>query len=292
MQDVISGLWAAVATPLDPAGAVDHAGLVRHCQELLATGCDGLVLFATAGEGPSFAAAERLAATEALLQAGVPASSLALGTGCPAVPDTVALTRGALAMGLTHVLILPPWFFRDATAVGIEDAFAAVIDGVASARLRATLCHDPAVSGVPVPAAVLGRLRQRFGGLIAGVEDATGDPAGLRAFRALAPSCAVLVGAEVEIARSLAEGATGTISAMANLVPGLVRAMFNQAAAETPMREARSLLDGSAFIPLLKSVLAARTGDGAWRAVRPPLRPAEATAGARIAAALEARRAA
>jgi hypothetical protein len=58
------------------------------------------------------------------------------------------------------------------------------------------------------------------------------------------------------------------------------------------MRQARALLDGPSFIAVLKSVLAARTGDGAWRAVRPPLRPADATIGARIAAALEARRAA
>jgi 4-hydroxy-tetrahydrodipicolinate synthase len=292
MHDVISGLWAAVATPLDPAGAVDHAGLVRHCQWLLASGCDGLVLFGTTGEGPSFAAAERLAATEALLQAGIPAARVALGTGGPSVPDTVALIRGALAIGLTHVLILPPWFFRDVPDQGLEDAFAAIIDGVGSARLRATLTHIPRVSGVAVPAASLGRLRRRYGALIAGVEDGGGDLAGFRAFRAAAPACGVLVGAEPDIARALALGGTGTISAMANIVPSLVRAMFADAAAEPPMRRACALLDGPAFIPMLKSVLAARSGDGTWRAVRPPLRPADASAGARIAAALEARRAA
>ena len=35
---------APVATPLDPAGAGDDAGLVRHCQWLLASGCDGRAL--------------------------------------------------------------------------------------------------------------------------------------------------------------------------------------------------------------------------------------------------------
>ena len=163
MHDVIRGLWVAVATPLDAAGAVDHEALVRHCQELLATGCDGIVAFATTGEGPSFAIPERLAAVEALLQAGIPSLRIALGHGvCPAIPDTVSLTRGALALGLMHALILPPYFFRDVPAQGIEDAFAAIIDGVASDRLRATLYHIPRCRASAVPA---GRARAAAGAL-------------------------------------------------------------------------------------------------------------------------------
>ena len=103
------------------------------------------------------------------------------------------------------------------------------------------------------------------------------------------------------IAPALALGGTGTISAMGNVAPGLVRAtfdgptLFDSLASEAALRKASTLLDGMPFIPALKSVLAARSGDGAWRAVRPPLRPADAAAGARIATALtaiEARRAA
>jgi 4-hydroxy-tetrahydrodipicolinate synthase len=301
MDDVIRGLFVAAATPLDPAGAVDQEALVRHCQGLLAGGCDGVALFGITGEGPSFASRERLAAVEALLQAGIPAARIVLGTGCPAIPETVRLTREALALGLRHALILPPYFFRDVAEQGIEDAFAAIIDGVASDRLRATLHHIPALCGVGVTAAALGRLRARYGRLLAGVHDSSGDLAGLRAFRQAAPECACLVGAESEIARARALGATGSIGAMANLVPGLVRAMFagppgqDHSGDEAALRKACALLDGMAFIPALKSVLAARSGDGAWRAVRPPLRPADAAAGARIAAALtaiEARRAA
>ena len=286
MHDVIRGLWVAVATPLDAAGAVDREALVRHCQALLTAGCDGLALFGTTGEGPSFATPERLGALEAVLQSGIPAPRLALGTGCPSVQETVMLTRGALWLGLTHALILPPYFFRDATPQGIEDAFAAIIEGVGSDRLRATLYHIPQVSGVPVPPAVLARLRARFGRLVAGVKDSTGDFPTFRAFRQAAPDCGCLVGAEVEIARALAYGGTGTICGMANLVPGLVRAMFATPAAEPAMRQAVALLAGHPFIPALKSALAAQTADGAWRAVRPPLCPAPPELGARIAAAL------
>jgi 4-hydroxy-tetrahydrodipicolinate synthase len=288
MNDVISGLWVAVATPLDPAGAVDRDALVKHCQWLLANNCDGLALFGTTGEGPSFSASERLAAAEAVLQAGIPATQISLGTGCPAVPDTVAMTRGALALGLTHALILPPYFFRDATEQGLEDAFAAVFDGVGSDRLRATLYHIPQVSGVAIPPGVLGRLRQRYGKIMAGVKDSTvtGDLKNFKEFRAAAPECGCVVGLEVDIWRSLQLGGTGSINGMSNVVPAMVRAMFNDPDAEVTMRKAATLLAGLPFAAAVKSALAARTGDGAWRAVRPPLRPVDAAVGARIAAGL------
>ena len=288
MNDVISGLWVAVATPLDPAGAVDHDALVKHCQWLLANNCDGLALFGTTGEGPSFSGSERLAAAEAVLQSGIPATQISLGTGCPAVPDTVAMTRGALALGLTHALILPPYFFRDATEQGLEDAFAAVFDGVGSDRLRATLYHIPQVSGVAIPPGVLGRLRQRYGKIMAGVKDSTvtGDLKNFKEFRAAAPECGCVVGLEVDIWRSLQLGGTGSINGMSNVVPAMVRAMFNDPAAEVTMRKAANLLAGLMFPAAVKSAMAARTGDAAWRAVRAPLRPIDAAVGARIAAGL------
>jgi 4-hydroxy-tetrahydrodipicolinate synthase len=288
MEDVIRGLWSAVATPLDATGAIDHDALVRHCQWLLANGCDGLALFGTTGEGPSFGSSERLAAAEAVLRANIPPARIQLGTGCSAIPEAVNLSRGALALGLMHVLVVPPFYFRDVTEEGIEDAFAAIIDGVGSDQLRMTLYHIPQVSGIAIPAAVLGRLRKRYGKLLAGVKDSTvtGDLANFKEFRAAAPDCGCVVGLEVDIWRSLQLGGTGSINGMSNVTPKLVRAMFNSAGAEVAMRKAANLLAGMPFASAVKSVLAARTSDAAWRQMRPPMRPIDAAVGARIAAAL------
>lgn len=286
MTQPITGLWVACATPLEAGGGVDHAALVRHGARLLAGGCDGLVLFGTTGEGPSFTAAERLATVEALLASGVAPARLALGTGGPAIGETVALIRGALSLGLVHALILPPYYFRDATEQGIGDAFAAVLDGVNDARLRATLYHIPQVSGVAVPAAEVARLRGRYGAMLAGVKDSSADFPQFLAFRAAAPEVAVLVGNEADIARARAAGGAGTICGMANLVPDLVRAMFTDgAAAEPTMRAAIGLMEAP-FIPTMRAVLAAQTGEAGWRLPRLPFRPAAAETGTRIAAAL------
>ncbi len=285
MTDAITGLWVALATPLDAEGGVDHAAMLRHAASLLQQGCDGVVLFGTTGEGASFSGRERLAATEALLAGGIDAARIGLGTGFPAITDSISLTRAARGLGLTHVLLLPPYFYRMVGAEGIEDAFAAILDGVGDAGLRATLYHIPQISGVPVPAAAAARLRARYGKLVAGVKDSSGDFAQFRAFRAAAPELAVTVGNEVDIGRALAEGGAGTICGMANLVPGLVQAMFTDPDAAAPMGEAIAAMADS-FVPGMKAALAVMTGSPGWARVRPPLRAIGAAQGEQFVAAL------
>src|SRR3954464_7828630 len=187
MNEAIRGFWVASATPLATDGSVDSAKLVAHAKQLFGKGLDGVVLFGTTGEGTSFNVAERIATVEALLKAGVPASKIGLGGGFPAITDSIALTRAALSLGLNHVLYLPPFFDRSVTPEGIKDAFAAIFDGVADDRLRATLYHIPQVSGVAVPASVAASLRKRYGLVVAGLKDSSGDFKQFQAFRAAAP---------------------------------------------------------------------------------------------------------
>jgi 4-hydroxy-tetrahydrodipicolinate synthase len=272
MQSVDSG---ATATPLTAAGAVDQAKLAGHAAQLFKQGVDGVVLFGTTGEGTSFSIAERIETVAALLKSGVGAERIGLGGGFSAITDAIALARSALGLGLTHVLMLPPYFDRGVTPEGIEDAFAAVIDGVADDRLRVTLYNIPQVSGVAVPASVAANLRRRYGTPVAGVKDSSADFRQFRAYRAADPELAITVGNETDIARAIAEGGAGTICGMANVVPGLVQAMIdNGANAEGRMQAAIDVMaDTPSFTAALKAVLAAQTGDAGWLRVRPPLRP-------------------
>jgi 4-hydroxy-tetrahydrodipicolinate synthase len=273
MTGAIRGFWVAAPTPLTAEGAVDHAKLAGHALNLFKKGVDGVVLFGTTGEGTSFGVAERIATVEALLKAGVASSRIGLGGGFPAITDSIALVRSALSLGLNHVLILPPYFDRDVTPDGIEDAFAAIFDSVADNRLRATLYHIPQVSGVGVPVAVAASLRKRYGVLVAGLKDSSADFRQFQAFRAAAPELAITVGNEADIARAIAAGGAGTICGMGNVAPGLVQAMINGAGAQARMQAAIDVVaSGPSFPSTLKAILAAQSGDAGWLRVRPPLR--------------------
>ncbi|WP_186294383.1 dihydrodipicolinate synthase family protein [Bradyrhizobium guangdongense] len=273
MAEAIRGFWVASATPLTTDGQVDNAKLAHHALKLFGKGVDGVVLFGTTGEGTSFNVAERLATVEALLKAGVAAERIGIGGGFPAISDAIALTRGALGLGINHVLYLPPYFDRSVTPEGIEDAFAAIIDGISDDRLRAYLYHIPQVSGVAIPPPVAARLRKRYGKVVAGLKDSSGDFRQFQVFRAAAPELAITVGNETDIARAVAAGGAGTICGMANVVPELVKGMLRGADVEARMQAAVDVvIKTPAFLPTLKSILAAQTGDAAWLRVRPPLR--------------------
>jgi 4-hydroxy-tetrahydrodipicolinate synthase len=287
MTGAIRGFWAATPTPLTADGTADSARLARHSLDLFKQGLDGVVLFGTTGEGTSFSVGERIATVEALLKAGVAASRIGLGGGFPAVTDSIALARSALGLGLNHVLFLPPYFDRGVTPDGIEDAFAAIFDAVADDRLRATLYHIPQVSGVAVPPSVAANLRKRYGAVVAGLKDSSGDFKQFQAFRAAAPELAITVGNETDITRAIAAGGAGTICGMANVVPGLVQAMIKGSGSEARMQAAIDVVaSGPSFPATLKAILAAQSGDAGWLKVRPPLR--QCSDGAALKAKLDA----
>jgi 4-hydroxy-tetrahydrodipicolinate synthase len=287
MQDGIHGFWVASATPLDATGQVDTALLGDHARSLFARGCDGVVLFGTTGEGSSFSAVERIAVVRALLGQGIAPERLALGVGFPAIHDAGGLCRDALALGLTQVLALPPYFYRDVTDDGLFDAYASLVDQVGNDRLRLTLYHIPQVAGVRVPPEVAARLRARYGRTIAGVKDSSADFPQFLGFRTAAPDLAVTVGCEPDIGRALAEGGAGTICGMGNVAPELVRSMFHPNPPVEPMRAACGLVAGP-FIALLKAMLAVQSGQAGWLNVRPPLRPATPADGVQRLAQLDA----
>jgi 4-hydroxy-tetrahydrodipicolinate synthase len=274
MTDAIRGFWVATPTPLTADGAVDPARLADHALRLFKRGVNGIVVFGTTGEGTSFNVVERIATVEALLKAGVAADRIGIGGGFPAISDSIALTRSVLGLGLRHVLVLPPYFDRSVTPAGIEDAFAAIFDSVADDRLRASLYHIPQVSGVAVPTQVAANLRKRYGKVIAGLKDSSGDFKQFLAFRAAAPELAITVGNEADITRAIAAGGAGTICGMANLVPELVKSMIDGNDVEARMQAAIDIVVKTlSLVATLKAILAAQTGDSGWLRVRPPLRP-------------------
>lgn len=273
MTEAIRGFWVASATPLAADGNVDSAKLAAHARHLFSKGVDGVVLFGTTGEGTSFNAAERVATIEAVLKAGVAPERIGIGGGFPAITDSIALTRAVLGLGLRHVLMLPPYFDRSVSPEGIEDAFSAIFDGVADDRLRAYLYHIPQASGVAIPTTVAASLRKRYGKVVAGLKDSSGDFKQFQAFRAAAPELAITVGNEADITRAIAAGGAGTICGMANAVPELVKGMVEGKDVEARMQAAIDIvLKTPSFTATLKAILAAQTGDASWLRVRPPLR--------------------
>ena len=123
----------------------------------------------------SLTVAERLGLLDALVEAGLPAARMMPGTGTCALPDTVELTRRAVAHGCGGVLMLPPFYYKDVSDDGLFASYAEVIERVGDSRLRVYLYHIPPVSRVPLSLALIERLLHRYPGTVAGIKDSSGD---------------------------------------------------------------------------------------------------------------------
>ncbi len=100
----LSGVIAAIATPVREDGAPDRERAVALARYLLANGCDGLNVLGTTGEATSFSLEERKEVMTAYRSNGLPMHRLMVGTGAAAVSDAVALTRHAAELGFAGAL--------------------------------------------------------------------------------------------------------------------------------------------------------------------------------------------
>ena len=107
------GVLVPVLTPFTSTLDPDTKRFTRFCHWLLAQGAHGLAVFGTTSEANSLALGERMSLLQALVEAGVPAQRLLPGTGTCALPDSVELTRHALAVGCKGVLVLPPFYYKN-----------------------------------------------------------------------------------------------------------------------------------------------------------------------------------
>lgn len=277
------GVFCAALTPLDADLAPDHGAFVAHAKRLLAQGCDGIAMLGTTGEANSFTVAERQALLEATVAGGVAPDRLLPGTGVVALPDTIALTRHALSLGVTTVVMLPPFYYKGVSEDGLFAAYAEVVDRIADPRLRIVLYHIPPMSAVPLGFGLIERLRARYPGTFCGIKDSSGDFANMQALVARFPGLAVLAGADPLLLPLLKEGGAGCITATSNLVAADLAFVFrNHAdparAAEVEAAQARIVAArnrASRFpqIASLKLLLAEHTGQPGWHRLRPPLMP-------------------
>ena len=212
------GLWSeprwaccATVTPIDADGAVDDGALAEHLRWMMAGGINGIALFGTCGEGPSFSAATRLAATERLLRAGFDPGRLILGIGSASISEMAGLARAAGELGLAAVLATPPFFYRQVEEEGVFRAYARLVEMAGVGAPPLLLYHIPSVAGIGLSPALVARLLAAFPNRIRGVKDSGADWAATQALLGQVPGASVIVGAEVHIADAMRGGARGTI---------------------------------------------------------------------------------
>ena len=221
----LDGVIVALITPVDRDGKVDHGALRQLVERLVSKGVTGISPLGSTGEGYSLGLEQRLAVVDTVAGA-VPA-------GMPVIPgvfahnheQAVAEIAAYAGHGGTTVLAAPPSYYPLAPAEQ-EAYFARVAD---AAALPLVLYNIPSLTKIQIApsaaVALAGHPR------VAGLKDSSGDLGyGTRLLDALAAAgpadFSVLTGIDSLLVASMLAGARGTICGSANVVPELVRAVY------------------------------------------------------------------
>ena len=293
MSRTLSGVIAAVATPVEGDGAPDLKRAVKLARHLLENGCDGLNVLGTTGEATSFSLDERRSVMSAYKKEGLPLDRLMVGTGAAAMSDAVALTRHAAELGFAGALVLPPFYYKDVSDDGLVAYIDTLVKATSTRPIPIYLYHFPAMSGVPWHVALIRRLLDSYAFRMAGLKDSSGDMAYARSAAAISKDFAVFPSNEATLLEARGGAFVGCISATANCNADLcARAWHN--GDETALKAAvaiRKLFDGKSLVSGVKALLAHIHGDLALARVKPPLVPFSAADRAALIAGHDAVRA-
>jgi len=268
----LSGVIAAVVTPVGEDGSPNLNEFGKVAQHLLSSGCDGLNVLGTTGEAMSFSLGQRRSIMNHAALIGLPLDRLMVGTGASAVEEAVELTMSAAELGFAGALVLPPFYYKDVTDQGIVRYFERIIRNLRK-PIPIYLYNFPALSGVPYRLSLVERLIKEFGDTVVGLKDSSGDMGYAKSIRKAFPQLAVFPSSEAMLASARSGEFAGCISATANVNASYcARALHeNDDSALKTAVEIRGLFSGKQLVPGIKALLAHILKRESIAPVLPPL---------------------
>ena len=280
MSGKVCGVIVPVLTPFDDEGKLDRSALAALVDYLIERGVHGLFPGGTTGEGPLLTIDERktLAATVVEVAAGrVP---VIIHTGAITTAATIELTRHAQAVGASAAAVMPPFYFRHSDAA-LMTHYLAVTQ--AAPDFRFYLYNFPFVSNNTLTFEFVTALMAHAPNII-GMKDSSGSLDLLVRLAAVTGGAFNTAnGGDGQILPAQALGLDACVSGNANVIPELVVALYEAAAAgdlprarllQQKLNRVRDLLGDGSDLSLFKQMVARRglaVGD-----VRAPLLPAKA----------------
>lgn len=265
------GLSAALTTPFGRDDSIDLSRLARHARWCLDNGCGSITVFGTTGEGASLGMSAREQVLGALAGAGIDGADVVVCVAASSVPGAVAEASMGLEFGCRGLLLTPPFYFKGVGEDGLYSWFSAVLERLGPTARGIILYHLPSVTQVPLSVELVGRLKQAFPGVVTGVKDSSGDWDYTQHLLHDHRDLAVLIGDERYLAEGVRRGGQGAISGLANICPKALLPLAEQGEGDDRINRLVDEVLRYPVVPAVKALVARRSADEAWLAVRPPL---------------------
>ncbi len=236
------GVYVAVATLFDRAGALDLDRFQAHCARLAGAGVAGLVPVGSLGEYEALTEDERAAVVKAARDA-VPGVEVVPGVSGKSGREARRWAEHAREVGCPAVMCLPP----TSHAPTPEEVVAHFAE-VARAGLPIIAYNNPYSTRVDLTPALLARVAGEVEAVLA-VKEFSQDVRRVAAIRQAAARLEVICGCDDTLAEAVLMGATGWIAGFANAFPAQSVRLFDLCAAGR-WPEALGLY--MAFLPVLR----------------------------------------
>lgn len=263
------GLFVASLTPVRTDFSIDVEALSLHCKELIASGCQGVVLFGSTGEGPSFSNEERMQAVKEAIGAGVSPKKIIVGIQCTAIDDAVNVASEATNLSCLALLVAPPFYYKGVSDAGILHFYQQFIYRAAHPELKILLYHIPKHTGVSFTVSLVRALHEQFPKVVVGFKDSDGNMDFVRELVLALPNFSLFMGTERHIYEATKLGAKGAISGLANAYPELVLSLMNSTKGLDRLAAVQTIIRRYPVIAAIKSLVEKHKG-AAWSVLRPP----------------------
>ena len=240
-----SGVFPAIITPFLEDMSLDEEGLKRNVLHLCQTGIAGIVPCGTTGEAATLTIAEHKRVIEITVEnSSVPVIA---GTGSNNTREAVELTCHAAEAGADAALLITPYYNRPNDR-GMFEHFKTVAE---KCNIPMVLYNVPKRTGIDLKPELVAKL-SRIKNIVA-VKEASGSLSQLSQIieQTRESDFSVLCGDDDLTLPSIALGAQGVISVVANVAPRKTVAMVN-AMLKGDLEKARSL--HYELVPLVRAM--------------------------------------
>lgn len=243
MSKRLSGIFTPMLVPLDERGNLNESEFRRFINWLIASGVNGLYPNGSTGEFTRLTAEERRRIVQIVcdeVQGRVPVLA---GAAEANVKETLAACELYHSYGATAVAIVSPFYYK----LSAESVYAHFREIALHSPIDVTLYNIPMFAS-PIDVPTIQRLSEFE--KIVGIKDSTGDVAFMMrmisAVRPNRPEFTFLTGWDCVLVPMLVAGVDGGTNAASNVVPELMRRLYDLARAgqfETAMEIQRRILE-------------------------------------------------
>jgi 4-hydroxy-tetrahydrodipicolinate synthase len=244
-----NGVMPAMTTAFLPDLSIDHEFMAQHAHWLLNSGCTGLIMLGSLGEGATLRDEEKIAILRNITATVAGRAPVVAAISSLSTANAVTLAKQAEQAGCDGLMVLPPYVYSS----DWREMRAHISAILTATPLSSMLYNNPIAYRTDFLPEQIAELAAHHENLYA-VKESSADIRRIAAIRSLLPKSQtdrlnILIGVDDAIVEGISAGATGWIAGLVNAFPAESVALFNLASAG----KSRETLDLYRwFLPLLR----------------------------------------